>query len=159
MSDTIMKTDSRKLPLYQKILVLGGLISFIGGTLTGIMTYMNVGVRESFWIDWLSSFAIAVLIMAPAGLLFMTLTSKFLQRVIPNTNKTLNRIMTGFFMAFFMESILAASTTVNLLGFTGTVAFVTAWQQAFIAALPFGLFMALMMSLVLKPRLEKFMAG
>lgn len=148
-----------KKPLYQKILILACLMSFVGGTLTGIMTYMNVGFRESFWIDWLSSFAIAVLLMAPAGLLFMTLISKFLQMLFPNAHKIFHQIMTGVFMAFVMESILAVSTTANLTGFTSTEAFVTAWQQAFIAALPFGLFMGLMMSLVLKSKLEKFMAS
>lgn len=159
MSVTSVNTDSPKRPLYQKILVIAGLTSLVGGTLTGIMTYMNVGLRESFWSDWLSSFAIAVLVMAPTGLLFMTLTSRFLRRAIPNSNKTLHQLITGFFMAFFMESILAASTTANLLGFTDIAAFVAAWQQAFITALPFGLFMALMMSLVLKPKLDRFMTS
>lgn len=159
MSNTTIKTDSMKKPLYQKILILACLMSFVGGTLTGIMTYMNVGFRESFWIDWLSSFAIAVLVMAPAGLLFMTLISKLLQMLFPNARKIFHQIMTGVFMAFVMESILAVSTTANLTGFTSTEAFITAWQQAFIAALPFGLFMGLMMSLVLKSKLEKFMAS
>ncbi|MGJ8646672.1 MAG: DUF2798 domain-containing protein [Marinomonas colpomeniae] len=159
MSNTTIKTDSMKKPLYQKILILACLMSFVGGTLTGIMTYMNVGFRESFWIDWLSSFAIAVLVMAPAGLLFMTLISKLLQMLFPNARKIFHQIMTGVFMAFVMESILAVSTTANLTGFTNTEVFITAWQQAFIAALPFGLFMGLMMSLVLKSKLEKFMAS
>lgn len=159
MSNTTIKTDSMKKPLYQKILILACLMSFVGGSLTGIMTYMNVGFRESFFIDWLSSFAIAVLVMAPAGLLFMTLISKLLQMLFPNARKIFHQIMTGVFMAFVMESILAVSTTANLTGFTNTEAFITAWQQAFIAALPFGLFMGLMMSLVLKSKLEKFMAS
>ncbi|RBP53584.1 DUF2798 domain-containing protein [Arenicella xantha] len=159
MSAALVGTNSPKRPLYQKILVIAGMMSLVGGTLTGIMTYVNVGVRESFWSDWLSSFAIAVPIMAPAGLLFMTLTGKFLLQVMPNGHKTLHQIITGLLMAFFMESILAVSTTANLLGFTDIVAFVSAWQQAFSAGLPFGLCMALLMSLALKPKLDRFMAS
>ncbi|WP_191600873.1 DUF2798 domain-containing protein [Marinomonas algicola] len=159
MSDSVTKMNTPKHPLYQKILILVCLISFVVGSLTGIMTYMNVGYRESFWLDWLSSFAIAVLLIAPIGLLFMTLMTKLLKRVLPNGHKILHQIITGVCMAFFMESILAASTTVNLIGFTSSAAFVSAWLPAFMAALPFGLFMALMMSLVLKPKLEKFMVS
>lgn len=158
MSATTFKADSPKRPLYQKILVLTALMSLIGGTLTGIMTYKNVGIRESFWSDWLSSFGVAVLVM-PTGLFFMTLVNKLLQQLMPNASKVLHQLITGLAMALFMESILAASTTVNLLGFGSVAAFVGAWQQAFIAALPFGLFIALMMSFILKPKLEKFMAS
>ncbi|WOD07657.1 DUF2798 domain-containing protein [Marinomonas sp. GJ51-6] len=159
MTNSTVKTGAVKRPLYQKILVIACLVSFVGGSLTGIMTYMNVGFRESFFIDWLSSFAIAVLVMAPAGLLFMTIISKLLQMLFPNARKIFHQIMTGVFMAFVMESILAVSTTANLTGFTNAAAFLSAWQQAFLAALPFGLCIGLMMSLVLKPRLEKFMAS
>ncbi|MCZ2721573.1 DUF2798 domain-containing protein [Marinomonas sp. 15G1-11] len=159
MSDTVIKMNAPKHPLYQKILILACLISFVIGSLTGIMTYMNVGFRESFWIDWFSSFAIAALVMAPIGLVFMSLIGKFLKWALPNGHKILHQIITGVCMALFMESILAASTTVNLIGFTSSAAFVSAWLPAFTAALPFGLFMALMMSLVLKPKLEKFMAS
>lgn len=153
MSDTAFKTDSPKRPLYQKILVITALMSLIGGTLTGIMTYTNVGIRESLWSDWLSSFGVAVLVM-PTGLLFMTLVTTFLQRIMPNASKALHQLITGLAIALLMESILAASTTANLLGFGNMAAFVGAWQHAFIAALPFGLFIALMMSFILKPKLE-----
>lgn len=159
MSVAFVSANSPKRPLYQKILVIAGMMSLVGGTLTGIMTYVNVGVRESFWNDWLSSFAIAVPIMAPAGFLFMTLTGKFLQHVMPNGHKTLHQIITGFLMAFFMESILAVSTTASLLGFSDIAAFIDSWQQAFSAGLPFGLFIALLMSLALKPKLDRFMAS
>ncbi|MEO9276119.1 DUF2798 domain-containing protein [Marinomonas sp. 5E14-1] len=159
MTNVTAKADSMKRPLYQKILVIACIVSFVGGTLTGIMTYMNVGFRESFLIDWLSSFAIAVLVMAPAGLLFMTIISKSLQKLLPNVHNTVRQVLTGICMAFVMESVLAVSTTANLTGFTDIDAFIAAWQQAFLAALPFGLCIGLLMSLVLKPKLEKFMAS
>ncbi|WP_020208808.1 DUF2798 domain-containing protein [Gilvimarinus chinensis] len=148
-----------KRPLYQKILVIAGMTSLVGGTLTGIMTYVNGGVREGFWTDWLSSFAIAVLVMAPAGLLFMTLIEKLIQQMMPNGHKIFRQVITGLLMALFMESILAASTTANLLGFADITTFASAWIHAFIAALPFGLFMALLTSITLKPKLDRFLAN
>lgn len=159
MANLTVKKESMKKPLYQKILVIVCLVSFVGGSLTGIMTYVNVGFRESFFIDWLSSFAIAVLVTAPAGFLFMTIISKSLDKLLPNAHNTLRQVLTGIGMALVMESILAVSTTANLTGFTDTDAFISAWQQAFLAALPFGLCVGLIMSLVLKPKLDKFMAS
>ncbi|MFT2099330.1 DUF2798 domain-containing protein [Marinomonas sp. 2405UD66-6] len=159
MTNSTVKTGAAKRPLYQKILVIACLVSVVGGSLTGIMTYINVGFRESFFIDWLSSFAIAVLVMAPAGLLFMTMISKSLEKLLPNAHNMLRQVLTGIGMAFVMESILAVSTTANLTGFTNADVFISTWQQAFLAALPFGLCIGLTMSLVLKPKLEKFMAS
>ena len=159
MADSSTKAASPKRPLYQKILVIACLMTFVSGSLTGIMTYINVGYRESFWLDWLSSFAIAALVMAPAGFLFMILISKLVQRTLPNAHKTLQQVLTGVGMAFVMESILAVSTTANLTGFSDTAAFFTAWQHAFLAALPFGLCIGLSMSLLLKPKLENFLAS
>ncbi|MBU2987065.1 DUF2798 domain-containing protein [Saccharophagus degradans] len=98
-------------------------------------------------------------IIAPARFLFMTLTGKFLQQIMPNGHKTLHKIITGFLMALFMESILAVSTTANLLEITDIATFASLWQQAFSAALPFGLFMALLISLALKPTLDRFIAN
>ena len=44
-----------KRPLVQKILVVAAIMTTIGGTLTGIMTFANVGLSKTFIHDWLSS--------------------------------------------------------------------------------------------------------
>jgi len=151
--------NSMKRPLYQKILVIAALMTTVGGTLTGIMTYMNVGITDTFLRDWFSSFAVAILIMVPAGFLFMTLMTKLVQLVIPNSKKVYQQLVSGLLMAFIMESLLASSTTATTIGFIDKTAFISAWGQAFIAALPFGLLMAVTMSLFIKPKLEQFMAS
>ena len=45
--------EPKKTPVIYKILVMVSIITLIGGTLTGIMTYVNVGVTEQFYADWL----------------------------------------------------------------------------------------------------------
>ncbi|MDP5190212.1 DUF2798 domain-containing protein [Rheinheimera baltica] len=152
-------THQTKRPLYQKILVLFALMFTVAGTVTGIMTYVNVGFTERFYSYWLSSLIIALLTMVPLALISMTVISKLVQRVMPQANITYQRLVTGFLMAFVMEAAMAASTTVNIVGIDNSMQFSAAWQHAFIAALPFGLFMAVVMSFVLKPKLEKFMAN
>ncbi|WP_339673646.1 DUF2798 domain-containing protein [Dasania marina] len=154
-----MNIEMQQRPLYQKLLVIAALITVVGGTLTGIMTYMNVGYTETFMVDWLSSFAITALVMAPAGFIFMTLVGRLVQLAMPKGEKMHQQLVTGLLMALIMEPVMAISTTANTIGFADPAQFVAAWQQALLAALPFGLVMAVTMALFLKPRLDKFMAG
>jgi len=150
-------TQSTQRPLYQKILMVAALICTVGGTLTAIMTYMNVGLTDTFLNDWLKSFVVAMLLMIPIGFLFITLTSKLVQLIIPNSKIFYQQLISGILMAFIMESLLATSTTAMTTGFIDKSTFINAWSQAFITALPFGLIMALSMSLFLKPKLKQFM--
>ncbi|WP_370980268.1 DUF2798 domain-containing protein [Agaribacterium sp. ZY112] len=161
MSTTSLNSTeaNKKRPLAQKILVVMGMMSLIGGTLTAIMTAVNVGLSQNFLQHWLPSFTFAVLVMMPAGFILMTLMSKLADLLLSNANKTQRNIAVGIGMAFFMESVLAAVTTANNIGLTSSSAFLEAWSKAFIVALPFGLGMAVIMSLTLKPKLEAFMAS
>ncbi|CAM2893407.1 DUF2798 domain-containing protein [Pseudoalteromonas distincta] len=76
--------EPKKTPLIYKILVIMSVITLIGGTLTGIMTYVNVGVTEQFYADWFTSFISAVLVMAPIGFVMMTLMHKLVNKLLPN---------------------------------------------------------------------------
>lgn len=44
-------TQPAKTPLIHKIAVVLGMMTLMGGTLTGVMTYMNVGYSDSFFSD------------------------------------------------------------------------------------------------------------
>ena len=74
--------EPKKTPLIYKILVIMSVITLIGGTLTGIMTYVNVGVTEHFYADWFTSFISAVLVMAPIGFVMMTLMHKLVAKLL-----------------------------------------------------------------------------
>lgn len=157
--DTMGTPATKKRPLYQKILVIAAVMTTMGGTLTGIMTYVNTGLTDQFLGNWLSSFLTAVLVMMPAGLLFMTVISKLIHWLIPNAKKIFKQLATGVSMAFLMETVLAGTTAANTIGFSDQTAFIAAWSQGFIAALPVGLIMGLIMALFLKPKLDAFMAS
>lgn len=49
-------------------------------------------------------------------------------------------------------------TTMNLHGYESSV-FASQWSAAFLAALPVGIVFSIVMSLVIKPRLETFLAS
>jgi hypothetical protein len=45
---------TKKTPVLLKVLVLVSMMSLIGGSLTAVMTYMNVGFGDTFIQQWLS---------------------------------------------------------------------------------------------------------
>lgn len=148
-----------KRPLIQKVAVVVAIMTTIGGTLTGIMTLVNVGFTESFVNDWLSSFGFAILVMMPSGFALMTIVNKLVDTIVPSATKTQRNIIVGVTMAIVMESIMSAVTTANNIGFADSSVFIDAWIRGFAVALPVGLVMSVVMSLTLKPKLEQFMAS
>lgn len=129
----------------------------IGGSLTAVMTYMNVGFGEAFIGNWLSSLALVVVIMMPIGMVMMTLVTKLVAKVLPNYGEKARNLIVGLIMAFIMESIMAFVTAANNIGFSDTSAFTSGWFNGFIAALPIGPAIMVVMSMTVKPKLERFM--
>ncbi|MEZ9655918.1 DUF2798 domain-containing protein [Vibrio splendidus] len=144
-------------PVLYKILVMMSLMLTIGGSLTAVMTYMNVGFGEAFIGNWFSSLALVVVIMMPIGMVMMTLVTKLVAKVLPNYGEKARNLIVGLIMAFIMESIMAFVTAANNIGFSDTSAFTSGWFNGFIAALPIGLTIMVVMSMTVKPKLERFM--
>lgn len=149
-------TPAKKTPLIYKILVIAGLMTMMGGTLTGVMTYVNVGYTSTFYLDWLTSFLTTVVVMMPSGFIFMMLISKLVSWVIPSKGEKTQNFVVGILMACVMESVMAFTTAANNIGFAQASEFFSAWLTGFAAALPIGLTIAVVMSMTLKPKLEKF---
>ncbi|PTP70313.1 DUF2798 domain-containing protein [Vibrio splendidus] len=149
--------DQKGTPVLYKILVMMSLMLTIGGSLTAVMTYMNVGFGEAFIGNWFSSLALAVVIMMPMGMVMMTLVTKLVDKVLPNYGEKARNLIVGLIMAFIMESIMALVTAANNIGFSDTSAFTCGWFNGFIAALPIGLTIMVLMSMTVKPKLERFM--
>lgn len=147
----------KKTPLIYKILVIAAMMTIMGGTLTGVMTYMNVGYTSTFYMDWLTSFLTAVVVMMPSGFVFMMLISKAVGWLLPKQGAKTQNFVVGLVMAVVMESIMAFTTAANNIGFTDTAEFFSGWATGFAAALPIGLTLAVIMSMTIKPKLEKFM--
>ncbi|WP_241148735.1 DUF2798 domain-containing protein [Photobacterium sanguinicancri] len=52
---TTTLTDQTKTPVVYKVLVVFAMMTLMGGSLTGVMTYINLGYTSSFLSDWLSA--------------------------------------------------------------------------------------------------------
>lgn len=144
--------------LAQKILIIASIITTLGGTLTFLMTWRSIGFSETFVTSWLSSFALSVLCIAPLGGIISYALNRTINAVLPNFSSLQKNITFGFGMAFIMEAIMGFVTTMNLHGYESSV-FASQWSAAFLAALPVGIVFSIVMSLVIKPRLETFLAS
>ncbi|MFY8325282.1 DUF2798 domain-containing protein [Pseudoalteromonas sp. ZZD1] len=160
MAKTLSITQSsndEKTPVIYKIIVVFSILLTIGGTLTGVMTYMNVGFNDAFYTNWLTSFIAAVTIMIPVGVVMMALLTKLINKLMPMASKLKKDLLIGGCMAIIMESVMSFATAFNNIGFNDFNQFTQGWLQGFLAALPIGLTMMLIMTMTLKPKIEQFM--
>ena len=149
--------EPKKTPIIYKIMVMVSIIVFVGGSLTGIMTYTNVGITEHFYMDWFTSFLSAVLVMAPVGLAMTALMNTLVAKLLPKASELKRNLVISVFMALTMESLMAFVTATNNIGFANMRLFYTAWVEGLLAALPTGLTLMLVMSVTVKPKLERFL--
>ncbi|UTW00545.1 DUF2798 domain-containing protein [Marinomonas rhizomae] len=142
----------------QKIGVIFGLVVTFGGFLTLLMTWKNIGFTDGFIGAWLSSFALCVLCIAPIGGVIAFIINRLVNLIFPSLSSVKKNIVFGLVMAVMMESIMAVVTTINLHGFMMIKEFVDFWLATFVSALPAGLAISVLMSLVIKPKLAAFWA-
>lgn len=154
-NNTIPADDNGKTPLFYKVLVIFGMMSVIGGILTGVMTYMNVGFSDTFFTTWRNALLSAYAVM-PIGILLMGLLTKLVYQLLPDSGKHIRNIVVGSLMALIMESLLAFSTAANTIGFSNYNDLFTGWSQGFLAALPVGLTLMIISSMTIKPKIEQF---
>ncbi len=148
-----------KISLLKKLFVMSCVISFIVGSLTGVMTYVNMGYSETFFWDWFTSFLVAAVVMAPSGMVFMMLVSRFIGFLFGQLSAHTQNFIVGLVMAVVMESVMAVATAANNIGFADLSLFAVAWMKAFLVALPLGLVISVTMTLFIKPRLDKYLAS
>ncbi|PMG78462.1 hypothetical protein BCU84_07600 [Shewanella sp. 10N.286.51.B7] len=143
-----------KTPVSVKVLTVLGMMTLMGGTITGVMTYINLGYSSSFFNQWLSAFLLATVTVMPAGFILMTALTKFAEKFLPKLDKKFQNILIGIAMALIMESGLALSTTINNIGMTDLNQLFSTWFNTVTAALPFAVAMMLLVSLTIKPKVE-----
>ena len=143
---------------FKKILVIFSIVAVIGGTLTFVMTWNNLGFGDGFLRAWLSSFALCVICIAPIGGVIALLINKILRAVLPDISTVQMNVIFGLCMAVIMESIMAVVTTINLNDFSDWHHFVYMWIASLLTALPIGIFFSIILSLIIKPKLELFWA-
>lgn len=139
-----------------KICIIAAIVIVIGGSLTFAMTWKNVGFHNDFFITWLGSFALCVVCIAPIGSTISVLLNKAVNYSLPRAS-ALNRNLTfGLIMAILMESIMAVVTTFKIYGLINISKFVGFWLASLVAALPIGILFSIILTLIIKPRLEIF---
>ncbi|WP_394213313.1 DUF2798 domain-containing protein [Psychrobacter piscatorii] len=143
---------------FKKILVIFSIVAVIGGTLTFVMTWNNLGFGDGFLRAWLSSFALCVICIAPIGGVIALLINKILRAVLPDISTVQMNVIFGLCMAVIMESIMAVVTTINLNDFSDWHHFLSMWIASLLTALPIGIFFSIILSLIIKPKLELFWA-
>ena len=142
---------------FKKILVIFSIVAVIGGTLTFVMTWNNFGFGDGF-LAWLSSFALCVICIAPIGGVIALLINKILRALLPDISIVQMNVIFGLCMAIIMESIMAVVTTINLNDFSDWHHFLSMWIASLLTALPIGIFFSIILSLIIKPKLELFWA-
>ena len=135
-----------------------GMMTLLGGTFIAIMTYVNIGFSDEFFTKWSSSLFLALIVMMPLGSVFMFLSNRFIKSIFPNLKEILQNILVGICMALCMESIMAISTTINIIGYPNFDMFSSFWLKSYLAALPFALVFSPIMTILIKPRVESFLA-
>lgn len=144
--------------LLKKIFVMMGMMTLIGGTFIAIMTYVNIGFSDEFFLKWSESLIFAVIVMMPLGGVFMFLSNKFIKYIFPNLKGVVQNILVGICMALFMESIMAISNAVSIIGYTSFELFSSFWLKSYLAALPFALVFSPIMTMVIKPKIETYLS-
>ncbi|AYO19748.1 conserved membrane hypothetical protein [Vibrio owensii] len=150
-------TQPAKTPLIHKIAVVLGMMTLMGGTLTGVMTYMNVGYSDSFFSDWLRSFLMAIVVLMPTGMVMMTLMTKLVGKLFSRASEKQKNLVVGVFMALIMESVMAFITAANNIGFEDVSLFGSAWLKGLFAALPVAMVLMTITSMTIKPKIERFL--
>lgn len=147
---------NRKVAVIKKMAVVLTVLSIVAATITGIMTWANIGLSCSFFYVWASSFATAIFVMMPLAMLMVTLLTKLIQRYLSSLSLLNQNLLIGFCMALFMQSVMAFITTFNAVGYSSLATFTPYLLHALIISFPVGLAFALLMTTVIKPRLEAY---
>ena len=88
----------------------------------------------------------------------MFIANKIVKLSIPNQREVLQNIAIGVLMALSMEAIMAIVTTLNIHGYENFNLFSSFWLKSYLFALPFALFMAPLMTILIKPKLDAYLA-
>ncbi|GAM68608.1 hypothetical protein JCM19236_930 [Vibrio sp. JCM 19236] len=152
-----MDLEVSKTPLVLKVLVVLAMMTLMGGTLTGVMTYFNLGYSESFFQDWFSSFTTVAMTVMPIGFVLMASLTKLAERLFSNVSEHARNLVIGVIMAGIMESGMAFATAMNNIGFDDKELFIDAWLNGLIGALPVALVLMITVNMTIKPKVEKFL--
>ena len=146
---------SRRKPSLRNLAPLFVIMPTIALVLSGIITWINMGLGADFITRWMRGFLSALPVMFIAfG--FMAVLERAVQRVFSSLHWIARKTILAFCTACMMEFLLSAAVTLSNRGLAE--GFLGAWSAAFIKSLPIGLCISLFMGFVVKPRIDRTMA-
>ena len=141
-----------------KLLVPLTIMLSLIGTITAVMTYANLSATQLFIETWLTAFVFAFVVMLPIGMVLMSAMNKVVNRFFSHLSVVAQRLIQGIMIAVIMESILALVTTAVNHDYQNLWHFVNLASTSFIYAIPIGLSFACLMTFVLQPKLQRYLA-
>jgi hypothetical protein len=142
----------------KKILVIITMVMVLGGLFTGILTYSNIGFTDVFVRQWALSFVQAVCVLFPMGVGVMWVINKMVEAFFSDFSAVHKNLIFGLGMAICMEAIMALSTTYSNIGIRDLALFSEAFLASYLMVLPVALILSPVMTLLIKPKLEVFLA-
>ncbi|XPF93228.1 DUF2798 domain-containing protein [Colwellia sp. RE-S-Sl-9] len=125
------------------------------GTITAIMTLINLQPSQSFLNTWVDTFTFAFLVMLPVGGAIFITISKCINQFFSTWSSLQKNLLQGILMAVIMESLMAVVSILNSHSYESITEFSGYFLNTLLYALPVGLALSCFMSLVVKPKLEK----
>ncbi len=144
--------------ILKKILVTT-IMLMVGCTVTGVITYINIGYSDNFIWQCLTSFFKNLLVMTPIGYVVMKAANKMVHLCFSNQTQDRQNILLGIIMATLMQAFVAVNTTLNNIGFTDIQAFLSDCFASYTVALPMSLVLSTTMTRFVKPRIDAFLAS
>ena len=144
--------------MIKKIFVMIGMMSIMGGIFIAIMTYVNIGFPDDFFVRWYTSLFFAILVMLPLGGVVMVMANKVIKSTFPELKILIQNILIGIVMSLCMEAIMAIITTLNILGYPDINQFSSFWLKSYLLALPVALVISPLMTIFIKPKLDVYLA-
>ncbi|TEW56831.1 DUF2798 domain-containing protein [Psychromonas sp. RZ22] len=139
----------------KKIAIMLSIMFILIASITAIMTFANLSASQHFIGAWIHSFIFAFLILLPLGAgIFITL-NKLINRALPSWSTLHKNLLQGALMALIMESFMAVITVLSGHSYESINQFSTLFFNSLLYALPVGLSLSLLMTLLIKPKLEK----
>lgn len=143
----------------KKVLLVITMVTLLGGLFTGILTYSNIGLSDTFVRQWAWSFVQAVCVLFPLGVGVMWVMNKLVAAFFTGFSTLNKNLIFGLGMAIIMEAIMALSTTYSNIGIGDMQCFGKAFLASYLMVLPVALVLSPLMTLLVKPKLDAFLAS
>lgn len=124
--------------------------------LSGLITWINVGLTPDFGLRWLKAFGMALPVL-PIGLITMGLLQRLTQPIVSKVPDWVTKTLLALGTAMAMETLMASAVTFSTHGFAN--GFAAQWRLAFVGSLPAGILIGLTMAFVIRPRLARWMGS